>query len=141
MWTLITLYTQFCMNETDLTSVIQDFKFPFFNEPNVVAFYLMEIVGISLTILMAYLVALTVKSLTTKQETWVRSLGWEDPLEEGMATYSCILAWRIPMDREAWRAPVHGDHKESDTNEQRSTHINTYMYVYVYYWLSLWFRQ
>jgi len=34
-------------------------------------------------------------------ETWVRSLGWEGPLEEGMETHSSILAWRIPMDREA----------------------------------------
>ena len=45
------------------------------------------------------------------QETWVLSLGWEDPLEEGMATRSSILAWRIPMDREAWWATVHGDTK------------------------------
>ena len=49
-----------------------------------------------------------VKSPPAMQETWVRSLGWEDPLEEGMATYSSILAWRIPMDREAWKATVHG---------------------------------
>ena len=35
-------------------------------------------------------------SQTVKQETWVRSLGWEDPLEKGMATHSSILAWRIP---------------------------------------------
>ena len=41
-------------------------------------------------------------------ETQVRSLGWEDPLEEGMATQCCILAWRIRTDREAWLAPVHG---------------------------------
>ena len=41
-------------------------------------------------------------------ETWVLSLGWEDPLEEGMATYSSIVAWRIPMDRGAWCATVHG---------------------------------
>ena len=41
-------------------------------------------------------------------ETWVRSLGWEDPLEEGMATHSSILAWRIPMDRGAWWATVQG---------------------------------
>ena len=40
-------------------------------------------------------------------ETWVRSLGWEDPLEEGMATHSSILDWGIPMDRGAWRATVH----------------------------------
>ena len=42
------------------------------------------------------------------QETHVRSLGWEDPLEEGMATYSSVLAWRIPSDRGAWWATVHG---------------------------------
>ena len=37
-------------------------------------------------------------------EIWIPSLGQEDPLEEGMATHSCILAWRIPMDRGAWKA-------------------------------------
>ena len=42
------------------------------------------------------------------QETRVWSLGQEDPLEEGMATHSSLLAWRIPMDRGAWRAAVHG---------------------------------
>ena len=42
------------------------------------------------------------------QETGVRSLGQEDPLEEGMATHTSVLAWRIPMDRGAWRATVHG---------------------------------
>ena len=40
-------------------------------------------------------------------ETWIRSLGWEDPLEEGMATHSSVLAWSIPMDTGAWRATVH----------------------------------
>ena len=38
----------------------------------------------------------------------VRPLGWEEPLEEVMATHSSILAWRIPMDRGAWWATVHG---------------------------------
>ena len=49
------------------------------------------------------------KNLPAVQETWVRSMGWEDPLEEGMAPYSSILTWRIPMDREAcpW-ATIHG---------------------------------
>ena len=42
------------------------------------------------------------------QEIQVRSLSQEDPLQEGMATHSSILAWRIPMDRGAWRATVHG---------------------------------
>ena len=51
------------------------------------------------------------------QETWVRSLGQEDPLEEGMATLSSILAWRITMDRGAWWTKVHGGHTESDTTE------------------------
>ena len=37
-----------------------------------------------------------------------RSLGWEDPLEEGMAAHYSILAWRIPMDRGAWQVAVHG---------------------------------
>ena len=42
------------------------------------------------------------------QETWVQSLGWDDPLEEVMATLSSIPAWRIPVDRGAWWATVHG---------------------------------
>ena len=54
------------------------------------------------------LVSQTVKSLAAMWETLVRSLVWEDPLEKGMATHSSILAWRIPMDREAWQATVHG---------------------------------
>ena len=41
-------------------------------------------------------------------EMWVRSLGWEDLLEESMDTHSIILSWRISMDREAWHAIVHG---------------------------------
>ena len=41
-------------------------------------------------------------------ETQFQSLGWEDPLEEGIATHSSILAWRIPMDRGAWWATAHG---------------------------------
>ena len=40
-----------------------------------------------------------IKKMPEMQETWVRSLGWEDPLKESMATHSNILAWRIPMDR------------------------------------------
>jgi len=41
------------------------------------------------------------------KETWVPSVGWEDPLEEGMATHSSVLAWRIPIDRGVWCATVH----------------------------------
>ena len=42
------------------------------------------------------------------QETRVQSLGQEDPLEKEMAIYSIIFAWKIPMDKGAWRATVHG---------------------------------
>ena len=52
----------------------------------------------------ASLVAQMVKHLPAMRETWVQSLGWEDPLEENMATHSSIFAWRIPMDRRA----IHG---------------------------------
>ena len=44
--------------------------------------------------------AQTVKNLPAMQDTWVRLLGWEDPLEEGMATHSSILAWGIPWTEE-----------------------------------------
>ena len=64
-----------------------------------------------------------VKNLPAMQETWLRSLGWEDPLEEGMATYSSILAWRIPMDRGAWRATVHGVTKSQTQLKRLSIHI------------------
>ena len=49
---------------------------------------------------MAPLVAQTVKIVPAMQETWVLPLGWEDPLQKGMATHSIILAWRIPWTEE-----------------------------------------
>ena len=57
----------------------------------------------------ASLVVQVVKSLPAMQETWVRSVDWEDPLEKGMATHSNILAWRILKDTGAWHATVHSD--------------------------------
>ena len=56
----------------------------------------------------ASLVAQRLKRLPAMQETQVRSLGWEDPLEKEMATHSSILGLENPMDREAWWATVHG---------------------------------
>ena len=50
-------------------------------------------------------------------ERRVQYLGWEDSLEEGMATHSNILVWENPMDRGAWWATVQKGHKESDTTE------------------------
>ena len=64
----------------------------------------------------AFLRAQEVDNLPATQETQLRSLGWEVPLEEGMATHSSMLAWRIPMDRGAWWAIVHGC-KELDMTE------------------------
>ena len=49
-----------------------------------------------------------VKNPPAMLESWILSLGWEDPLEEGMVTPSSILAWRIFMDRGAWQAAAHG---------------------------------
>ena len=60
---------------------------------------------------MSFLSGSVVKNLPAMQkpqETWIQSLGQEDPLEEGMATHTDILAWRIPMHRGAWQATVPG---------------------------------
>ena len=59
----------------------------------------------------------TVKNPPVKQETWFRSLGWEDTLEEGMKTHYSILAWRIPIDSEPGGLKSMGSHKEPDTTE------------------------
>ena len=67
-----------------------------------------EGIGYPLQCSWASLVAQMVNNPPAMWETWVQSLGWEDPLEEGMATHSSILAWGIPMDRGAWRATAHG---------------------------------
>ena len=56
---------------------------------------------------MGFLGAQMVKNPPAVRETWVRSPGWEDPLEEGMATHSTVLAWRILMNRGTWQAMVH----------------------------------
>ena len=58
-----------------------------------------------------------VKNLPAVQESWVQSLGWEDPLEKEIATHSGILAWEIQWTEGAWGATVHGGHKESDMTE------------------------
>ena len=57
---------------------------------------------------MLTLVAQIAKNLPTIRETWIQSLVWEVPLEEGIVTHSNVLAWRIPMDRRAWWATAYG---------------------------------
>ena len=66
-----------------------------------------EGIGYTLQYSWASLVSYMVKNPPAMWETWVRSMGWEDLLEEGIATHSRIPAWRIPMDRGAWWATVH----------------------------------
>ena len=82
----------------------------------------------------ASLVVYFIKNLPAMQGIWVQSLGWEDPLEEGMATHSSILAWIIPMDREAWQAAVPGiECKGSDMTEQLSTAHKLHTYWEICY--------
>ena len=64
--------------------------------------------------LIASLIAQSVKNLLERQETQVRLLGWEDPLEKEMATHSSILAWRIPWTEEPGRVQSMGS-QESDS--------------------------
>ena len=59
----------------------------------------------------ASLVAQRIKRLPAMQETWVRSLGWEDPLEKEMATHSSIVAWRIPWTEEPGRLQSTGSQR------------------------------
>ena len=60
-----------------------------------------------------------IKNPPAMRETWVQSLGWEDPLENGMATHFSILAWRIPWTVGPW------NHKEWDTTERLSLHFTS----------------
>ena len=70
---------------------------------------------------------LDVKHLPVKQETWVQFLGWEDPLEKGMATHSSILVWRIPWTEEPGGCNL-WDHKESDTTEQLTRSLSIQLF-------------
>ena len=70
------------------------------------------------------LVAQPVKNPLAVCEIWVLSLGWEDPLEESMATHSSILAWRIPSDREAWWTTGHAVTKSQGTSFKRTWELD-----------------
>ena len=73
--------------------------------------------------LRASLVVQRLKRLSAVWETWVRSLGWEDPLEEEIATHSSILAWRIPWTEELGGLESMG-RKESDMTERIHFHFH-----------------
>ena len=89
---------------------------------------------------LASLVAQMVKNPPAVWETWVWSLGWEDPLEEGMATRSGILVWRIPVDRGPWWAMVH-EVAESEMTEWLSTHTctNSQEFLTIPLWFKIYF--
>ena len=83
-----------------------------------------------LIFILNFMVAQLVKNLPVMQETPVRFLGWEDPLEEGMATYSSVLAWRIPMDRGVWWATVLGSQRlRHDCVTKHSSAHGTYTHI------------
>ena len=64
------------------------------------------------------------------QKMWVQSRAWEDLLEEEIATHSSILAWKIPVDRGAWRAIAHGVTKALDLTERKHTHTHTHTHTH-----------
>ena len=61
--------------------------------------------------------AQTVTRLSAVQETWVRSLGWEDPLEKEMATHSSTLAWKIPWTEEPGRLQSMGSQSRTQLSD------------------------
>ena len=80
----------------------------------------------------ASLIAQSVKNPPAMQETWVQSLGREDPLEKEMATHSSILAWKIAWTEEPGRLQSMRS-QESDTTERLNHHhIHIYIYIYIY---------
>jgi len=73
------------------------------------------------------------------QEMWVRSLSWEDPLEEGMAIHSSIHAWRIPWKEEPkWATTVHRVTKSRTWLKWLSTHVYVYIHVWMT-WKRIWY--
>ena len=73
----------------------------------------------------ASLVSQTVKNLPVMRDTWVRSLGWEDPLEKGMATHSSILTWRTPQTEEAGGLQSMGSQRVGHDRATTPPHTHT----------------
>ena len=86
-------------------------------------------VYIILYVYIYYMVDQRVGNPPAMQETWVQSQGWEVPLEKGIATYSSILAWRIPWTEEPGGYSPWGC-KKSDTTEWINTQLNSYIHIY-----------
>ena len=75
-----------------------------------------------------------VKNLPAMWETWVQSLGWEDSLEEGMATHTNILAWRTPTGRGAWCGLQSMGSHEADATYRLNHHqvLNHVSYIIIF---------
>ena len=78
---------------------------------------------------MASLVAQLVKNPPAVRETWVQSLGWEDPLEKGMATHPGILGLENSMDRGAWQATVCGVTKSRTQSSDMHSVVPTLEFI------------
>ena len=98
-------------------------------------FLLSASVKILLSLEQGFPMAQLVKNPPAMRETWVRSLGWEDPLEKGKATHSSILAWRIPWNS-PWNSPW--SHKESDPTEPLSLHLTSLGHLILYFVVLAW---
>ena len=88
-------------------------------------------------ILSRTVVAQLVKNPPAMQETWVKSLGWEDPLEEGMATQSHIFAWRIPVEEPGGLRPV-GSQRVRPDRATRHDRAHRSVWVNSLYWQLLY---
>ena len=101
------VFEKFCWRKCSLQALKQDFFFFFFTE-----FVNQHLIFQGILICQNIsLVAQMVKRLSTMRETWVRSLGWEDPLEKEMAIYSSTIAWRIPWTEEPGRLQSMGSQR------------------------------
>ena len=112
--------------------------------------FTVHVLNFSILLCGASLVAQTVKHLPLMQDTWDRSLLWEDSLEKKMAPQSSTLAWKIPWREEPWLATVHGGLKELDQATLLSfslyrskviksftgKHTDIYVYIHMYFFFK-----
>ena len=104
------------INSLALSFFTVQLSHPYMTTGKTIALTRRTFVGKVMSLLINMQVVQTVKCLPTMQETWVRSLGGEDPLEKEMATYSSTLAWKIPRTEEPGRYSPWSC-KESDMTE------------------------
>ena len=110
----------------------------FINDPNQNYIYIYTYIHTHIyTYTWASLVAQMVKNLPAMRQTWVWSLGWEDPLEKGKANHSSILAWRIPWTEEPGRLQSMGLQSWTQLSKFHF-HFHIYIYIYIYLYSTEW---